>query len=56
MTGHSRSGPRNLDSGLSGRVFEAPNRDFRFAFPEQADATPVSRLQAVFLIADTPAP
>ena len=31
-------------------------RDFRFAFPEQADATPVSRLQAVFLIADTPAP
>ena len=32
------------------------NRDFRFAFPEQADATPVSRLQAVFLIADTPAP
>ena len=32
------------------------DRDFRFAFPEQADATPVSRLQAVFLIADTPAP
>ena len=32
------------------------NRDFRFAFPEQADATPVSRLQAVFLIADAPAP
>ena len=31
-------------------------RDFRFAFPEQADATPVSRLQAVFLIADAPAP
>ena len=40
----------------AGAIHVGVDRDFRFAFPEQADATPVSRLQAVFLIADTPAP